>query len=290
MPFDPQPLVPKPNHPKGIGDHGEQLVIDTISVLPAVVDGGCVLLNDILLPAEDGARVQVDHILVCPTVLLVVETKSWSGDIYGTAELGDWTQKTEAGKERQFRNPVLQNQQQSETLADHIGYGPQIIPVVVMVGDGVLKMDAGPSVATLVELRSYIADVSIQPGPIDVEAVASRIRAVAVNHTPETAGTSEPGAITDADILFQCLRDWRTDTAKREDKPPLHVLYDKTLRAIAIQKPATEEQLLNIDGIGPTKFERYGEDLLALIEVERLASNAADSTAAGSTYIPKHAQ
>jgi DNA helicase-2/ATP-dependent DNA helicase PcrA len=44
------------------------------------------------------------------------------------------------------------------------------------------------------------------------------------------------------------------------------VFTDKTLEAIAEEKPGSPAELQRISGIGPAKIERYGDDLLALLD------------------------
>jgi DNA helicase-2/ATP-dependent DNA helicase PcrA len=43
------------------------------------------------------------------------------------------------------------------------------------------------------------------------------------------------------------------------------VFHDKTLAAIADAKPMTSAALLEIDGIGPAKIERYSDEVLAVV-------------------------
>ena len=44
------------------------------------------------------------------------------------------------------------------------------------------------------------------------------------------------------------------------------MIFDNaTLAAIAIGRPRTAAQLLDVPGIGPVKAERYGEAVLALV-------------------------
>jgi DNA helicase-2/ATP-dependent DNA helicase PcrA len=64
----------------------------------------------------------------------------------------------------------------------------------------------------------------------------------------------------------QRLRDWRRDRAKAENVPPYVVFHDAVLQAIAAARPASLGELAQISGVGPAKLERYGPDLLALIE------------------------
>jgi DNA helicase II / ATP-dependent DNA helicase PcrA len=52
--------------------------------------------------------------------------------------------------------------------------------------------------------------------------------------------------------------------AGEESVPAFVVFTDATLQMIAEQKPRTPEALLRISGIGRSKLERYGEDVLAL--------------------------
>jgi superfamily II DNA helicase RecQ len=42
------------------------------------------------------------------------------------------------------------------------------------------------------------------------------------------------------------------------------VLHDRTLLALAEARPKNPNELLVIDGIGPAKVERFGEELLRL--------------------------
>ena len=58
------------------------------------------------------------------------------------------------------------------------------------------------------------------------------------------------------------LRAWRLAWAKENDVPPFIVFSDKTLRALVRQQPTTESEMLEIPGIGPHKWEQFGEALL----------------------------
>ncbi|MEM1054297.1 MAG: ATP-dependent DNA helicase RecQ [Bacteroidota bacterium] len=83
----------------------------------------------------------------------------------------------------------------------------------------------------------------------------------------------ENGAALDGDAadLFERLREWRTETAREKEVPPYVVFDDKTLRALALAVPETEDELLSVKGIGPTKAERYGGAVLAILAGEEPA-------------------
>jgi DNA helicase-2/ATP-dependent DNA helicase PcrA len=71
-----------------------------------------------------------------------------------------------------------------------------------------------------------------------------------------------PSAYDEA--LFERLREWRAEQAREASVPAYVVFTDATLTALAEVRPATEGELLAISGIGRTKLERYGADVLAL--------------------------
>jgi DNA helicase-2/ATP-dependent DNA helicase PcrA len=64
--------------------------------------------------------------------------------------------------------------------------------------------------------------------------------------------------------LFERLRDWRTEQAKAASVPAYVVFTDATLVALAEARPTSERALLAVPGVGRTKLERYGVELLAM--------------------------
>ena len=62
--------------------------------------------------------------------------------------------------------------------------------------------------------------------------------------------------------LFNKLRIWRRDTAIKEGVKPYIIFSDATLIELCNKLPKTEEELLEIRGMGEKKFNKYGEDLL----------------------------
>jgi superfamily II DNA helicase RecQ len=48
--------------------------------------------------------------------------------------------------------------------------------------------------------------------------------------------------------------------------PAYVIAHDATLEAIAEQKPRSAAALRRVKGMGPTKVERYGEEILAVVK------------------------
>jgi DNA helicase II / ATP-dependent DNA helicase PcrA len=71
--------------------------------------------------------------------------------------------------------------------------------------------------------------------------------------------------VADAPPGFDALREWRLERAKADEVPAYVVFHNATLVEIAERKPRTLAELASVPGVGPTKLERYGEDLLAAL-------------------------
>jgi DNA helicase II / ATP-dependent DNA helicase PcrA len=65
--------------------------------------------------------------------------------------------------------------------------------------------------------------------------------------------------------LFERLKAWRLERARDDEVPAYVVFTDATLELIAEHKPGNERALRAISGVGPSKIEKYGDDVLALI-------------------------
>ena len=86
--------------------------------------------------------------------------------------------------------------------------------------------------------------------------------------------------LSDADApLYEALRLHRSELAREQAVPPYVILHDKTLRAICEIRPASLDELAEIPGIGASKLERYGDELL---EITHRFSDAAEAERSAS--------
>ena len=74
-----------------------------------------ILLNDCTLPDDRGGTTQIDHILISPYGIFVIETKNFKGWIFGSTHQKKWTQKIYK-KSYQFQNPLHQNYKHEKVL------------------------------------------------------------------------------------------------------------------------------------------------------------------------------
>jgi DNA helicase-2/ATP-dependent DNA helicase PcrA len=92
----------------------------------------------------------------------------------------------------------------------------------------------------------------------------------------------------------QALRAWRRRRAQADGVPAFVVFQDVVLQGIARAGPASLEELAGLRGIGPTKLELYGEDVLAVLaevdEVEPGDAPARPSSASSDSAVPTGAR
>ncbi|MEE2754003.1 MAG: ATP-dependent DNA helicase RecQ [Candidatus Latescibacterota bacterium] len=66
--------------------------------------------------------------------------------------------------------------------------------------------------------------------------------------------------------LFEALRAWRVEMARKEKVPPYVIGSDRMLREIAMMGPSNESDLTLVHGIGPAKVVKYGEAILNVLK------------------------
>jgi DNA helicase-2/ATP-dependent DNA helicase PcrA len=61
------------------------------------------------------------------------------------------------------------------------------------------------------------------------------------------------------------LKEWRKQQAAEEKVPAFCVFTDATLVAVAEARPASEQELIKVPGLGPAKVTKYAEQVLAIL-------------------------
>ncbi|MDO8315981.1 MAG: DNA helicase RecQ, partial [Flavobacterium sp.] len=67
------------------------------------------------------------------------------------------------------------------------------------------------------------------------------------------------------EALMGMLRDLRKKVAKKVGVPPFVVFQDPSLEDMALKYPVSQEELINIHGVGEGKAKKYGKEFLELI-------------------------
>ncbi|MBP7470211.1 MAG: DNA helicase RecQ [Flavobacterium sp.] len=99
----------------------------------------------------------------------------------------------------------------------------------------------------------------------------------------EKPETKERATKTTANSLFEILRKLRSEIAKEEEVPAYVIFNDASLRQMEAERPMSDEEFLNIEGVGKAKLEKYGDVFIkAIIEFQKNKTVRAKKE--GSTY------
>ena len=66
--------------------------------------------------------------------------------------------------------------------------------------------------------------------------------------------------------LVSALKAWRLEQARLQGVPPYVVFHDRTLMELAARRPCDPDELATVGGIGAAKLDRYGEQLLGVLQ------------------------
>ncbi len=81
-----------------------------------------------------------------------------------------------------------------------------------------------------------------------------------VNHNPAKVNNNATKIISE-------LKKWRSEISRREQKPAYIILHDATIIDLAQKMPMTLQELKTIYGLGPVKIDKYGEEILEIINM-----------------------
>jgi len=90
--------------------------------------------HHIIIPSKNGTT-QIDHLLVSPYGLFIVETKNKKGWIFGSENRAKWTQVLYSNK-YSFQNPIRQTFRQKKILCEFLDIEESVVHTIVyFVGD-----------------------------------------------------------------------------------------------------------------------------------------------------------
>ena len=142
----------------------------------------------------------------------------------------------------------------------------------------------------LTRARDRVAVLADADAPVGVPRRARRVPAAPGSHhdrhrgprpgraagpaiagAPQAGGTGQergpaPALSEVGQVAERSLREWRSAVARKESVPAYVVLTDKDLIGIAVDLPHTLAELARCRGIGPLRLERWGDEILAVLD------------------------
>jgi superfamily II DNA helicase RecQ len=127
--------------------------------------------------------------------------------------------------------------------------------------------EAGLRVRPMTPLALLISDGIVEEfgGSGSAPARVRKTKVAGAKAGKTAGGVAAPVELTpESEALAARLKAWRAAEAKRLGVPAYVVMHDRTLTALAQAKPRNPKQLLEIDGMGPAKVEKFGAAILGL--------------------------
>lgn len=116
------------------GNIGERIVANILEQIP----GNKRIINDIMLN-DNGKSRQIDHIFISNKGVFVIETKNYSGSIYGKETSNEWIEYLNK-KKYNFTNPIFQNYAHKQIISKIINDYNNVISIIVFTKSSKLKV------------------------------------------------------------------------------------------------------------------------------------------------------
>ena len=121
-------------------------------------------LHDVYIEQKDGRISQIDHIVKFPNSLAVLETKNYSGKIFGDADSRYWTQSFGRHYRNQIRNPLHQNYGHIQAVQD-VCPDVHVWGAVISAGSAIFPHGTPSGAYTLGTWRKYLSEFRLRKRP-----------------------------------------------------------------------------------------------------------------------------
>ncbi len=113
------------------------------------------VINNLLFCDKAGNSCQIDHVYINKNGIWVIETKNYSGRIYGNADRLEWTQVLAYGNNKNsFYNPIKQNKTHIHCLSEYLNVKDIFHNVVVFLSSADITNISDSCVYPIHKLRS----------------------------------------------------------------------------------------------------------------------------------------
>jgi len=113
-----------------VGKYGEDLTARKLKLTKALGRSGEILRN-IYVPKENGQTSEIDLIFISQKGIFVLESKNYSGWIFGNEKDLYWTASLDRNQKNHFYNPISQNRNHMKWLRTLIGENVPLVSIIV---------------------------------------------------------------------------------------------------------------------------------------------------------------
>lgn len=122
------------------------------------------VLHDFILPGAYGGLVKIDHAILTAGGILCIQTKHYSGIVFGGEDEAQWT-NVDGTLRRRFLNPLIQNEGRTRALQNVV---PNVPVANVVVFTGAIEFPTPPpkNVIRVGNVDSFIAKFVFGPSKV----------------------------------------------------------------------------------------------------------------------------
>jgi superfamily II DNA helicase RecQ len=138
-----------------------------------------------------------------------------------------------------------------------------------------IRLDSAKIEADQNSLNQFLETVEFKKSSSQFVEAVPNYWSVLVHYEPKKASNStqstQPETLQFIDLtdkqkeIYQALRQWRTDKSAKLDMKSYLLCHNSELMNIAIKQPTNLEELKRIKGFGDRKTERFGDDIVAVL-------------------------
>ncbi len=122
------------------------------------------VLHDFILPGSYGGLIKIDHAILTAGGILCIQTKHYSGIVFGAEDEPQWT-NVDSTLRRRFLNPLIQNEGRTRALQKVV---PDVPVANVVVFTGAVEFPTPPPKNAILidQLDSFIAKFVFGPSKV----------------------------------------------------------------------------------------------------------------------------
>ncbi|MFB5267589.1 nuclease-related domain-containing protein [Paenibacillus enshidis] len=172
-----------------IGELGEHKINIQLDQLPQ----GCKYLSDLLLtnPKARSGYSQIDHVVITPLGMFVIETKNYNGEIKGSRKEKNWR----VSNRFDMYNPFMQNYGHIQAVKGHLGGFEGIRAISIVSFTMRCRFSVNPELRQINSDELIVYDVELS------EYIQRKLNRLQAQHEGEGPGYSESDIQSIYDVL-----------------------------------------------------------------------------------------
>lgn len=277
------------------GNYGEYLIFNNLEC----IDCYNKIITNAYIPKGNGETTEVDLIFIHQTGIYVIESKNYSGWIFGDEKNKTWMQTFKTGRKEKFYNPIRQNNTHIKYLEKVLQLDNSKFKSIIVFSQRctLKKIKVESENISVINRNNLILTIqrvinkskiifsdeeiiamynSLKPYTcVSNEAKLTHISQIKNRQNLQSNtlfkkdinGNNITKELVDTESsIYLELKKYRIRKSEQFKIKPYHIFNNEELNSIVREKPRSVDELKRIHGFGVVKCEKYGEDIVNIIK------------------------